>query len=71
MDPSGTVDAVATGNSIISAQIIDVDPVTGKDVVYAQDEVQVYVVAFSGVRIRVPLPTVEIGRELPLLAMGR
>ncbi|XP_055343624.1 nuclear pore membrane glycoprotein 210-like [Paramacrobiotus metropolitanus] len=70
VDGGGIVEALSTGNTQIYGEIVDVDPVTGKDVVYSSDEVTIHVVPFKGVRIRAPLRSIAVGQEMPLVAFG-
>ena len=54
----------------MTAQLLDTDPVTQKEVVLSQDQVNVHVVELKGWSIHSPIRLIEVGQEVPLTAMG-
>ena len=68
--PNGMVSGIKLGHSKLLARAIGTDRQTGKSRVYSQDQVDVYIVSLSGIRITLPLKRVRQNSEIPVYLMG-
>lgn len=66
----GLLEALELGSTRVVGRAVGHHPDTNEPVVYSEDQVDVYVVKLSGVKIHSPLTRVKIGTRLPLYALG-
>ncbi|CAH1786082.1 unnamed protein product [Owenia fusiformis] len=67
---SGLIEGLEVGKTKVIGKAAGRDSETGKMVVYSQDEVTVYVVQLTGIRIFTPLTRIETGTQMPVYALG-
>ncbi len=66
----GLVEALTLGSTRLVARAVGVNKVTKKKITYSEDQVDVHVVKFGGIRIRTPISRMRVGTEMPVLAYG-
>ncbi|XP_066264893.1 nuclear pore membrane glycoprotein 210-like [Branchiostoma lanceolatum] len=70
IDKSGLIEAVAVGDTVVTGVAQTEDPESRATVTCSQDQVFVYVVRLSGVKIHMPLNRIQTGEKMPLYVMG-
>ena len=66
----GLVEALTLGSTRLVARAIGINKITKKKVAYSEDQVDVHVVKFSGIRVKTPIRKMRVGTEMPVLAVG-
>jgi nuclear pore complex protein Nup210 len=67
---NGIVEGIRLGHSKLVARAVGIDRATGKQRIYSQDQVDVYVIRLSAIRIVSPLTRVRQNTEMPIYFMG-
>ncbi|KAI8519172.1 hypothetical protein Bbelb_024290 [Branchiostoma belcheri] len=70
IDKSGLIEAVAVGDTVVTGVAQTEDPESRATVTCSQDQVLVYVVRLTGVKIHTPLNRIQTGEKMPLYVMG-
>ncbi|XP_078582959.1 nuclear pore membrane glycoprotein 210-like [Branchiostoma floridae x Branchiostoma japonicum] len=70
IDNSGLIEAVAVGDTVVTGVAQTEDPESRATVTCSQDQVFVYVVRLTGVKIHAPLNRIQTGAKMPLYVMG-
>ncbi|XP_019637955.1 PREDICTED: nuclear pore membrane glycoprotein 210-like [Branchiostoma belcheri] len=70
IDRSGLIEAVAVGDTVVTGVAQTEDPESRATVTCSQDQVLVYVVRLTGVKIHTPLNRIQTGEKMPLYVMG-
>ena len=66
----GLVEALTLGSTRLVARAIGINKITKKKVAYSEDQVDVHVVKFGGIRVKTPIRKMRVGTEMPVLAVG-
>lgn len=67
---SGILTASKLGKTVITARSIDVEKISGKQVVYSQDQATIFVVPLHGIKIHAPLRRLQTGTEVNTCLIG-
>ena len=66
----GLVEALTLGSTRLVARAVGINKLSKKKVAYSEDQVDVHVVKFGGIRVKTPIRKMRVGTEMPILAVG-